>query len=143
MINVYNTLKSMDYFIDNKYLEQYCLLVERNTRTQVRGKQTNKHHIIPKCWFKLKQIPINNQLNNLVNLPYREHVLAHYYLCLCTEDPFKYGNQLALDCLVNRKKLNTVDRALLQSLPLYNNIKEDYMSKLKNSFNMYLPSETT
>lgn len=141
MINVYSTLSSLDYFIDNEYLKLYSSLIERNTRTQVRRKQTNKHHIIPKCWFKLKHIPINNELNNLVNLPYREHVLAHYYLCLCTEDPFKYGNELALACLLNRKKLSAVDKRLLESLPLYNNIYEDYMCKLKSNYKMYLPLE--
>lgn len=141
MINVYDTLKQLDYFIDNDYLKSYSTLVERHTRTKVIPRLTNKHHIIPRCWFKLKHIPINNELSNLVNLPYREHILAHYYLCLCTVDPFKYANELALECLLNNRKLSITDKRLLENLPLYNNIYEDYMSKLKSNFKIYLPSE--
>lgn len=140
MVDVYKTLKNLDYFVDNDYLQQYARLVERHARTLIRG-TTNKHHIIPKCWFKLKNIPVNNDLNNLVNLPYREHILAHYYLCLCTEDPFKYGNQLGLVCLLNGKVLKPTDKRLLENLPLYNNIYEDYVRKLKSNYKMYLPME--
>ena len=137
MRDVYATLKTLTYFLDNEYLQKYAQIVERNTRTPVRGKKTNKHHIIPKSWFKLNNLEINNQLNNLVNLPYQEHVLAHYYLCLCTEDPFKYANQLALMCLQSRKQLSITDKALLQTLPLYNNIYEDYTKKLKSNYKIY------
>ena len=122
MRDLYKTLRSLDYFIDNEYLLKYTQIVERNRRTRVRGKQTHKHHIIPKCWFKLTDNDINNDLENLVNLPCREHFLAHYYLCLCTEDPFKYANELALQCLLSNSRINIVDKQLLQRLPMYNNI---------------------
>ena len=137
MVDVYNTLKQKQYFIDNEYLQKYCQLVERNTRTPVRARQTHKHHIVPKSWFKLTNSCVNNELNNLVNLPYREHFLAHYYLCLCTQDPFKYANQLALMCLLSLKNKNTVDKELLYRLPLYNNIYEDYVQKLKSNYRLY------
>lgn len=137
MLDVYSSLKSLNYFIDNEYLKKYCQLVERHTRTNTRRGQTNKHHIIPKAWFKLQKLSIDNSLTNLVNLPYREHVLAHYYLCLCTEDPFKFANQLALSCLFSRKRLNSVDRKLLESLPMYYYLYEDYVSKLKSNYRLY------
>ena len=137
MLNVHETLSKLDYFIDNEYLKNYCRLVETHRRTKVIPKLTNKHHIVPKSWFKLTKKEINNELNNLVNLPYREHVLAHYYLCLCTTDPFMYANQLALICLVSRKKLNSVDKYLIKTLPLYNNIYENYSIKNKNNYKIY------
>ena len=137
MINVYETLSSLSYFIDNEYLQKYCRLVETHTRTRVVPRLTNKHHIIPKSWFKLNDKEVNNELNNLVNLPYREHVLAHYYLCLCTEDPFRYCNQLALMCLLTRKKINSIDKQLIQMLPLYNNIYEEYVYKRKTNYKIY------
>lgn len=136
MFNVYETLRHMNYFIDNEYLVKYCQLVERNKRTPIRH-NTNKHHIVPKSWFKLNNEPINNELTNFVNLPYREHTLAHYYLCLCTLDPFKYANELALICLESRKKLSYVDKQLLHNLPLYNNIYEDYQLKQKLNYKLY------
>lgn len=137
MLDVYETLKQKQYFIDNEYLQKYCQVIERHTRTPVRAKQTHKHHIIPKSWFKLTHNEINNELNNLVNLPYREHFLAHYYLCLCTEDPFKYANQLALMCLLSIKNKKFYDKELLTRLPLYNIIYEDYMTKLKSNYRLY------
>ena len=137
MRDVYNTLKSLPYFIDNEYLEKYSQTIERNTRTPVRSHRTHKHHIIPKSWFKLMDKEINNQLNNLVNLPCREHVLAHYYLCLCTQDPFRYANELALQCLLSSNYVNMVDKHLLHNLPLYNNICEDLNYKLKTNYKLY------
>lgn len=137
MLNIYDTLRTQKYFVDNEYLQKYCQLIERNRRTPVRARVTHKHHIVPKSWFKLTNTEINNELNNLVNLPYREHFLAHYYLCLCTEDPFKYANQLALMCLQSLKTKNVVDKQLLHRLPLYNYIYEDYVQKLKSNYKLY------
>ena len=137
MVDIYATLKTMRYFQDNEYLLKYCQLIERNARTPIRPKQTHKHHIIPKSWFKLTHTCVNNYLNNLVNLTQRDHFLAHYYLCLCTNDPFRYANQLALMCLLSLKNNNVVDKHLLCNLPLYNYIYEDYILKLKSNYRLY------
>ena len=133
MMNVKETLLSLNGFVDNEYLEHYCSLVERNTRTPQRGGLTNKHHIIPKSWFKLNNKEIDNTMSNLVNLVYREHVLAHYYLCLCTTGELLFANELALVCLCSRKKLNVVDKQLVTKLPLYNNIYEDCKQKKQSN----------
>ena len=106
MRDVKQTLLNHNGFIDNEYLDLYCRLVERNGRTPIRHSVTNSHHIIPKSWFKLNKQTVDNTQSNLVNLVYREHVLAHYYLCLCTTDELQFANELALMCLLNRKKLN-------------------------------------
>lgn len=46
----------------------------------------HKHHIVPKCWFKLKGIPIDNSINNLVLLTYEDHVKVHKLALLCAKD---------------------------------------------------------
>jgi hypothetical protein len=135
--NVYDTLKTYPLFMDNEYLVKYVSIIERNTRTPRRGGLTNSHHIIPKSWFKIHKKPIDNSLSNLVNLMYREHVLAHYYLCLCTTGDLLFANELALICLVSRKKLNIVDKQLVSQLPLYNNIYEDYRKKKQSNYRLY------
>lgn len=137
MHNVKETLLSKEGFILNEYLDLYCFLIERNTRTPQRNRITNKHHIIPKAWFKLNNKEIDNSISNLVNLVYRDHVLAHYYLCLCTSNELQYANELALFCLTSRKKLNSVDKELIHKLPLYNNIYEDYRTKKARSYKLY------
>lgn len=136
LFDIYQTLKLYSYFIDNEFLLKYCQLIERNRRTPIRH-NTNKHHIVPKSWYKLNSCKVNNESSNLVNLVYRDHVLAHYYLCLCTEDPLKYANELALICLESRKNLSSVDKQLLHNLPLYNIIYEDYCFKNKMNYKLY------
>ena len=136
MFNVKVTLTSLPGFIDNDYLLKYVRLIERNRNTRNR-KGTNKHHIIPKSWFKLNNQVINNNLENLVTLSYRDHVLAHYFLCLCTEEQLQFANQLALMCLVSRDKLNYVDKALIRGLPLYNNIYESYKERRQTNYKLY------
>lgn len=137
MYNLKTTLLSKEGFIDNDYLELYCRLIERNIRTIRKPRLTNKHHIIPKAWFKLNYQEIDNSLSNLVNLIYREHVLAHYYLCLCTEGPLKWANELAFICLISRKKLSAPDRQLICNLPAYNNIYEDYLQNKHSNYQLY------
>lgn len=39
--------------------------------------------------FQTNSLEIDNSKENLVNLYYKDHILAHYYLCLCTEGTFK------------------------------------------------------
>ena len=137
MLDLKSSLLSTGYFIDNEYLEKYCTLVERYKRQPIIRGVTNKHHIKPKALFKLLKLSVDDSLLNLVNLPYRTHLLAHYYLCLCTSDPLKYANQLALMCLISRKKLKTSDRLLITNLPLYKDIYEDYKVKKHNNFVLY------
>ena len=137
MIDLKSKLLSCKGFIDNEYLDKYVQLVERNRRTSRKGKNINSHHIIPRSWFKLNGLSIDNNPTNLVNLEYRNHVLAHYYLCLCTCTKLQYANELALMLLTSRKKLNISEKILVQGLPLYNNIYEDYLEKKKSFYALY------
>ena len=133
-----NKLKELNFFIDNEYLEKYCRLIEQNTTRNSLPGRTNRHHIIPKSWFKLNNLEVDNSRTNLVTLDYRSHVLAHYYLCLCTTDQLKFANELALVCLISRKKkLNYSDKQLITSLPLYNYIYEDYIKNKTNGYKLY------
>lgn len=141
MFNVKQTLLQHKGFIDNEYLELYCRLVEQNGRTPMLGGLTNKHHIIPRSWFKLNHEEVDNSPSNLVNLVYRNHVLAHYYLALCTENELQFANELALICLVSRKQLSVVDKQLVASLPMYNKIYESYRAKCKSNYQLYEDSE--
>lgn len=137
MRDIRETLLSTGYFLDNEYLEKYCVTVERHTRTRCIRGVTNKHHIIPKALFNLLGEEIDNSLVNLVNLPYREHALAHYYLCLCTRDEMKYASEMALICLISRKKMGASDRCLITSMPRYKEIYQDYIGKKTTQYRLY------
>lgn len=137
MRDVYDTLRQLKFFIDNEYLKKYCQIIERHSSRQPRFSMIHKHHIIPRCWFKLNNLTVDDSLSNLVRLPTRDHFLAHYYLCLCTADPFKYGNELALSCLLSSKHIKPSDKQLLQRLPMYNIICEDTHTKQEQHYQMY------
>lgn len=46
----------------------------------------HNHHIIPRCWFKLHNLPVDNSKDNLVLLTYEDHIKVHKlaYLCAMT-----------------------------------------------------------
>lgn len=64
-------------FIDNDYLDKYIALIN-NSLTQTGN--SCKHHIIPRCYYKYNNLIVDDTQNNLVNLSYIDHILAHYYL---------------------------------------------------------------
>lgn len=137
MLNLEETLSVLPGFVQNEYLKKYTTLVSRHIGAKPHRGMTNKHHIIPKSWFKINKKPIDNDPSNLVVLPYREHVVAHYYLCLCTDNELKFANELALMCLLSRKHINKQNRQLIESLPLYNSIYKDYVEKMKMNYKIY------
>lgn len=49
-------------------------------------KEGHKHHIIPRCWFKMNKLPVDNSKDNIVLLSYEDHVKVHKlaYLCALT-----------------------------------------------------------
>jgi len=77
-----NKLKKLKGIIINKYFRKYCDLILKNKNTPDIKFKTQKHHIIPKFYFKTNNLEIDNSKENLVNLLYKDHILAHYYLCL-------------------------------------------------------------
>lgn len=44
------------------------------------------HHIIPRCWFKMKNLPIDNSDNNLVKLSLENHIKIHKLAALCSKE---------------------------------------------------------
>lgn len=53
----------------------------------------HKHHIIPKCWFKLKGIAIDNSDDNIVLLTEADHVKVHKLAILCSKDDIMRSKQ--------------------------------------------------
>lgn len=46
----------------------------------------DKHHIIPKCWFRMNNLPIDNSKENLVLLSKEQHGKVHKLMSLCAKD---------------------------------------------------------
>lgn len=81
-----NKLLSLNLFIDNKFLDSYLdIIYKKNLSEHAKG-ITQKHHIIPQCYFKHEGIDVDNSQNNIIYLNYCDHVLAHKYLIYCTNN---------------------------------------------------------
>ena len=96
--------------IDNKYLYKNVELIESNRDTKRQKFKTEKHHIIPRKWFMLKHIEVDNSSDNVVNLLYKNHVLAHYYLYKCTINPISNINlEVFIRMTFYKIKMSNVD----------------------------------
>lgn len=64
----------------------------------------HKHHIIPRCWFKMNNLPVDNSKDNLVLLTVEDHTKVHKLAVLCANDPiFKSKMASAYYILANNE----------------------------------------
>ena len=89
----------------NEYIQKYLYLIAANAKTAKEKYKTNCHHILPRCYFKLLNLPVDNSKTNLVNLSHKDHLLAHYYLYLCATGKFKLLNSLAFRYIETKYQL--------------------------------------
>ena len=47
----------------------------------------HRHHIIPKCWFKMNNLPIDNSDENMILLTKENHIKVHKLSVLCAATP--------------------------------------------------------
>ena len=65
----------------------------------------HKHHIIPRCWFKMNNLPVDNSKDNLVLLSVEDHIKVHRLSILCAATPQLKGRMaLAVHRLLKGKK---------------------------------------
>ena len=123
------TLIENNLLINNEYLFKYQSLILKNKGTKKEAFITQAHHIIPKAAFKLLNLEVDDSSANKVNLRYRDHLLAHYYLAKCSVGQFKYGNILALKHIFGHKCCDLSEEELLQQLPDLQMLYEEAMQQ--------------
>lgn len=102
MNNLKEQLLGINLVINNEYLDKYIELINNNLKTPKQTYKTQIHHIIPRYYFKCCNLKIDDTKQNLVNLFFKDHILAHYYLTKCSStDYYKYSNLLALQYMLN------------------------------------------
>ena len=120
-MNLKEKLLNLGLVKDNQYLDRYIELIEKNKETKKEKFKTNKHHIIPRYYYKYNNFELDNSKENFVNLLYKDHILAHYYLSLCSSNGyFKYSNINALSYIQTKYKINTND--LIDNLDNYQDL---------------------
>ena len=87
-------LLNLKLCIDNIYLNKYVELINANMNTKKEKHLTAVHHIIPRYYYKENNLDVDNSIRNIVNLSYPNHILAHYYLALCSENiRYRFHNE--------------------------------------------------
>lgn len=118
-IGIKNTLLGTNEFLDNEYLDKYVNLITSNKFTKKEVYKTQRHHIIPRCYYRNNNLIVNNEPDNLVNLLFKDHVLAHCYIVLAAkESKFKYQNMAALYKLCNHRDFKGFDYKSLNEFQL-------------------------
>ena len=117
---------STGYFLDNEYFDKYIKLIDLNKETCKQSYKTQVHHVIPKHYYTQNNIDIDNSPNNLVNLTYKDHMLAHIYLSGCTIGRNKYWNLYAVFRMshFDQKSFDEIQN----NLECYQNIYEEAVS---------------
>lgn len=88
--------------LENKYSRWYYNIIQ-NAKCQVRNKKESyfeSHHILPKC------IGGKNDLNNLVLLTCREHIICHWLLTKMFSDSTKYRMRRAFAAMMMNSKFH-------------------------------------
>lgn len=123
-------------FENNMYFVKYCDLIANNRYTARQTGRTQCHHIIPKVYYRQHNLPVDNSRANLVNLLYKDHLLAHYYLSLCAIDGvFRDGCLRAVLFLLGSAKYNgdlPEEVELLKQLPEYQALYESYRESIRD-----------
>lgn len=69
-------------------------------------KRGHKHHIIPKCWYKMNNLEIDNSKNNLVLLTKADHIKVHKLAALCSKTKELKNKMLCSVCILEHRKTN-------------------------------------
>lgn len=119
-----NNLLKLEGFEDNQYLLKYCKLISHN---ELILNHYEKHHIIPKCYFKLRGLPIDNTTQNICKLSCYNHILAHYYLVQCTSGQLRHKLLFALSAMCNQdqSKLTLTEKEFIDHLPGLVQLREE------------------
>ena len=79
------TLNVLEVFVYNQHFVAMMNII--NSSRLNPPESGHKHHIIPRCWFKMNNLPIDNSEANLVLLSYEDHVKVHKLSMLCAATP--------------------------------------------------------
>lgn len=121
-------------YLDNEWLDKYLELLEANLKTPSDRRRTQEHHAVPVNSYWTSTEPYNRKealklsrldKNNFkVNLLYKDHLLIHSYLTLCTDlnvvqrryedqaELRKRNSTIGYNAVLTKGTLITIDKAL-------------------------------
>lgn len=135
-INLRKQLVECGLCIDNEYLDRYVDLINDNLDTPSVVRKTQQHHIKPRYYYKHTHRRLDNSKQNLVNLLYRDHVLAHYYLFKCSPDNslYQHCNSVSIAIILGHNNFPKSELEILEQLDDYQQFYEK-SRELASTFN--------
>lgn len=115
-------------FKDCVYLDKYIELIHNNISRSAEVGRTQRHHIIPVCYYKQFNLDVNNNETNLVNLLLADHLRAHCYLLLSSTDNLFKSNMFYAICFITGNTVSTEDdvlKLLSEDFEMYQNAYEE------------------
>jgi len=84
-----------------KYNQHFVAMMNIINLARIRNVDGNfeRHHVIPRCFFKVNNLPVDNSEANLVNLTREEHRKVHHLAMLCVSSSKMKAN-MAYACHV-------------------------------------------
>lgn len=104
--------------LNNEYMNMYYKLLKNKEPTTLKcEKGYEKHHLIPRCFGG------SNDKTNLVKLTTYEHILAHYYLALGTDNIHMFH---AFNYMLGRQfeKITDIEKIKLEELQYWAHVRE-------------------
>lgn len=72
----------LDCFEYNQHFVSMMNIINYARRTNLSGK-FERHHIIPRSWYKFNKMEVDNSKSNLVPLTHEQHILVHKLSIYC------------------------------------------------------------
>ena len=119
-----------------EYMNKYSQLIIQNLDTDQQKGKTQRHHVVPQFCYVDRQLPVDNSPSNQVNLLYKDHILAHYYLAMAGKGIFAYKNFVPMFIILGHKDFSDTEEDFIRRLPdiqaLYEKCREVAMNPMFN-----------
>ena len=110
-------LLGTEYFIENSFLEKYLKLV---CHKYYRKHVLYKHHILQRKYYHLIKKRVDDSKDNIIELPFDKHCLAHWYLINCTIGELRRANIRAIHQMITQtKKMESLNEKIIKQLAKY------------------------
>lgn len=110
-------LQNHELFKHNKEFDDYCNLINNSEKVAFNSNERRegfeKHHIIPRHYFKHKGIKTDDSADNCVWLSKQDHKYAHSLLFKCVVEDYRKGE---LMCKIIGSQKNTLKAEILNKI---------------------------
>ena len=141
-MNIKDKLLSCGLVHDNEYLDKYVEIMETKSAPTKEIGVHNRHHIIPRFYFRINNIPIDSSTENIANLVFKDHILAHYYLALCSAGKYRFLAELSFFRTTGFMTIPKSEEAI-GDMDRYDDMYRSYISNCAKKMTGHVISEET